>query len=640
MKKKCLAAGILLLPSVEICAFLNGRVYAPKRKLPPFAACKPKVLLHATGEAAEYLPPLPPLDAYDYFNGDSDDDDDFSSIEAPWDAADVPNTNGSSNTNIAVNTEVVDQITQQREQIQSLMQMVQKQAKNISRMQLEVNEKSTFGSVPSTSTNTLKAMLFIDGTWLYYSLHHRGDSCPINANYGVGWQHSYKVNWGDLPKVVAQELQQQLSKKRWSGEVSPAAAQSNDVSRSQPQVEIVRATCFTSYKSSTDKNSLRVKMFDQMESAGYDMITMETVGKGEKCVDIALAVDMLHYATIPGSMDICILLTGDKDFIPACLRVRQKGVQVAIVSMHRGCNRALNETPHMKDFDIVFLDHHLTNLVVPDGKRKRNDSIHAMEIIKAMYGFILGTNGKEHYREDGTLVKRAESRDLGRYLKSYRVKRSNMLSEIKSVHGGLRHFVATYPNFFSVENADEMAFWVEINIEKSNLEKVKLEIERQSVLKTAVENASTEIATKPVLQEDLSSKTVVELKELLRSLNLPLSGKKADLIERVETYYTEQQPEVPSLEMQIISLIGDYVEASGGTTGSRNIGRYLSANKINDASALTLLKENYGSLASFMIYHAHDYFKCDGIDDPKLYKQDGFIITSIQDSIPKPVGNG
>lgn len=207
-------------------------------------------------------------------------------------------------------------------------------------------------------------------------------------------QHSYKVDWGELPKVIAQELQQQLSNKRWSGEVTSATSQSNIVSRSQSQVEIVRATCFTSYKSSTDKNSLRVKMFDQMEAAGYDMITMETVGKGEKCVDIALAVDMLHYATIPGSMDICILLTGDKDFIPACLRVRQKGVQLAVVSMHRGCNRALNDTPHMKDFDIVFLDHHLTNLVVPNGARKRNDSIHAMDIIKAIYGFILGNNGE------------------------------------------------------------------------------------------------------------------------------------------------------------------------------------------------------------------------------------------------------
>ena len=177
-------------------------------------------------------------------------------------------------------------------------------------------------------------------------------------------------------------------------------------------------------------------------------------------------------------------------------------------------------------------------------------------------------------------------------------------------------------------------------MDKTNLEKIKSEIEKQSVMKAVKEKAAADVAVVPALPEDLAGKTVVELKTLLRSLDLPVSGKKADLIQRVEAYYAEQQPSVPSLEMQIISLIGDYVEASGGTTGSRNIGRYLSANKINDVSALTLLKENYGSLASFMIYHAHDYFKCDGIDDPRLYKEDGFVITSIQNSVVKPVGNG
>jgi len=131
-----------------------------------------------------------------------------------------------------------------------------------------------------------------------------------------------------------------------------------------------------------------------MEDAGYDAIKMETVGKGEKCVDISLAVDMLHYATIPGAMDVCILLTGDKDFIPACLRIRQKGVQMAIVSMKRGCNRALDTTPQMKDFDIIFLDQSISSLIVPKKTMsKRGSSISALEIIKIIYGYLLGEEG-------------------------------------------------------------------------------------------------------------------------------------------------------------------------------------------------------------------------------------------------------
>ena len=72
---------------------------------------------------------------------------------------------------------------------------------------------------------------------------------------------------------------------------------------------------------------------------------METVGRSEKCVDINIAVEMLHYATVPNAYDVAILLTGDKDFIPAMRRTRQKGRKVALVSMSRryGCNKALYE---------------------------------------------------------------------------------------------------------------------------------------------------------------------------------------------------------------------------------------------------------------------------------------------------------
>ena len=56
-------------------------------------------------------------------------------------------------------------------------------------------------------------------------------------------------------------------------------------------------------------------------------------GGQEKCVDIALAVDMLHYATVPNAFDVAVLVSGDRDFIPALVRTRQKGKRVAICSM-------------------------------------------------------------------------------------------------------------------------------------------------------------------------------------------------------------------------------------------------------------------------------------------------------------------
>ena len=98
-------------------------------------------------------------------------------------------------------------------------------------------------------------------------------------------------------------------------------------------MEIVRASVFTSYKKTTDPNSFRVKMYNEMANANYDLHMLESVGNGpEKCVDISLAVEMLHYATVPNAYDVAILLSGDKDFIPALVRTRQKGRKVGIKS--------------------------------------------------------------------------------------------------------------------------------------------------------------------------------------------------------------------------------------------------------------------------------------------------------------------
>ncbi len=53
----------------------------------------------------------------------------------------------------------------------------------------------------------LKVMLFIDGTWLYYSLHRRKeDRDPIVQKFGRGWQYRYKFDWNALPRIICEEL--------------------------------------------------------------------------------------------------------------------------------------------------------------------------------------------------------------------------------------------------------------------------------------------------------------------------------------------------------------------------------------------------------------------------------------------------
>ncbi len=53
----------------------------------------------------------------------------------------------------------------------------------------------------------LKAMLFIDGTWLYYSLYRRKEELdPIVKKFGKGWPYRYRFDWNALPRIVCEQI--------------------------------------------------------------------------------------------------------------------------------------------------------------------------------------------------------------------------------------------------------------------------------------------------------------------------------------------------------------------------------------------------------------------------------------------------
>jgi hypothetical protein len=99
---------------------------------------------------------------------------------------------------------------QQQQQIDLLMKLIKE-----GRQQLPpqsdyppINDKldtketfSPFTSATATEQKSknvapLKAMLFIDGTWLYYSLNTRNPKRDvIIGKFGLGWQNNFKVDW-------------------------------------------------------------------------------------------------------------------------------------------------------------------------------------------------------------------------------------------------------------------------------------------------------------------------------------------------------------------------------------------------------------------------------------------------------------
>ena len=412
-------------------------------------------------------------------------------------------------------------------------------------------------------------------------------------------------------------------------------------------------------------------------------------------------------------------LSGDKDFVPALVRTRQKGKQVCISSMRAGCNRVLYESPHIRDFDVVWLENCLDELIVPisaeeRGRRDRAGYASSFTMMRVVRDFV-----------ESAPVEWVSSRDIGKYLKSIDIADSNMLEELKQAYGGLRTFLmersltlfeVKFPDTKAVRGKDEFGFDVRV---KGNSDETLLNEFKRTQFFTKEEKEFLESYKKGKYMEDDSFQhtsptsiyatnddesvnesdnntvitgleyfksppaidyhqlTVARLKEICREKDLPVSGKKDALIERLEqdrklehevieklqqealtakrtftkklarpkalmqrsatnqrltqpkhstssmtgnNIYAQALPQMnaaryqnprgnvtpsdPAVATHLESLIKEYLIASGGEAGSRDVGRYLAANsdsRRGNISALTELKENFGSLLTFIL---------------------------------------
>lgn len=109
--------------------------------------------------------------------------------------------------------------------------------------------------------------------------------------------------------------------------------------------------------------------------------------------------------------------------------------------MRTGCNRALYESPHVKDYDVVWIDDFLDQLLVPlpaeevgEIAKKVHDRgmLSTFTLTKVILDFITQAP-----------YDKVSSRDVGRYLKSVEFADggTNLLDDIKLGQGGLRRFL-------------------------------------------------------------------------------------------------------------------------------------------------------------------------------------------------------
>jgi cold shock CspA family protein len=198
----------------------------------------------------------------------------------------------------------------------------------------------------------LKAMLFIDGNWLYKCTPGLG---RVSNRPGL------KIDYGELPTVLMQELSRRVGS----------------------EVDLVRKFLFASYPEHYDEldtpAARRTVDFLLMlvERQYYEVVSFPIDYRGrrlraadrdpdddfdphEKCIDVALASTMLYYAALPHSYDIALAVLGDKDLKPALKNARLLGKRVAIASIQANCAKEYRDpgTSHaLKDFDIIWLDH-------------------------------------------------------------------------------------------------------------------------------------------------------------------------------------------------------------------------------------------------------------------------------------------
>ena len=70
---------------------------------------------------------------------------------------------------------------------------------------------------------------------------------------------------------------------------------------------------------------------------------MADIKRKEKGIDVWIAVDILNLAVIDNKCDVCILVSGDADFIPALEIIKSKGKEILTAMTCLGYSRELIE---------------------------------------------------------------------------------------------------------------------------------------------------------------------------------------------------------------------------------------------------------------------------------------------------------
>lgn len=182
-----------------------------------------------------------------------------------------------------------------------------------------------------------KAMVFIDGGWLY--------RCRTALFSKLG-EEVFEIDYAKLPKLLCEDVANSLDE----------------------DISLVRTLYFGTIPSARSgfNTSKQYSFYDFLErSCGYDAHIHEVdIGNEENTgswIDVSMAVNLVYYASLPGAMDVAIVVGDNPDLSPAVNRVRSLGKRVQLVGVSDQ-HPTLSSIMCPLDFPVIHLDHHAADV--------------------------------------------------------------------------------------------------------------------------------------------------------------------------------------------------------------------------------------------------------------------------------------
>lgn len=188
--------------------------------------------------------------------------------------------------------------------------------------------------------------IFIDGTWLWHNI------------MGLNLDFPQRFDLGKLPITLNKYIANRLNVIISRGNAILSISIPNNV-HELDKLSIFRRENFLNVleskfgyiveRYSIDFKGRRLHKQDRHRNDKWE--------PKEKCVDISVASNLIYHAAV-NSYDLAILITGDKDFIPALNKVKALGKRVMIASFKQSCSQDL-----IDGYDIIWLEEILPELI-------------------------------------------------------------------------------------------------------------------------------------------------------------------------------------------------------------------------------------------------------------------------------------